>query len=366
MDGLRAVAILLVFIAHFCPSDLNGAILNRVVRRGGFGVEVFFVISGFLITYLLLVEEHVRSRIVVRLFYGRRAVRILPALVVYLTVLFVADHAGIIIVPIRDLLASLLFARNYVGTSWETGHLWTLAIEEQFYVVWPLFLVILRTPQRRITVMVALICLSPIWRQVSYRLVGGAAAVNAWRTDLRSEPLAIGALLALLLSVTRTRNVLIRSSIWTAGAASVILICVQLTGMFERPVLRAFVPTLSWISVAAIINFSIQNSRSILTSLLEWRPLVGIGRLSYSLYLWQQPFAPHLPGMTAGRLREFPINLLLAVGFALCSYYFVEQPFARLRHRLRGQPQNPSATATTFNGLAVASGAGRIRGKVVG
>jgi len=339
LDGLRAIAVLLVVLMHFCPSSASGSLWDKVVDNGGFGVEVFFVLSGFLITHLLLREEKAAGRISIRLFYARRALRILPPLVLYLAFLYLACMAGAIEVPITDLFAGLLFCRNYVGTSLETGHLWTLAIEEQFYLLWPITLVLIKSVRFRLLFTAGFVCLSPFWRHLTIRLASDPSAINQLRTDLRIEPLAIGALLALLLSIPLARGFLTRPFIrglWIAALAMVFLCAVLLTNTLDVPIMRAFTPTLSWVCVAAIINCSIHDPTDWLTSMLELRPLVWLGTLSYSLYLWQQPFAPYVGGgASPAWFRESPINLLFAFSLAVFSFYCVERPIFSLRSRLR-------------------------------
>ncbi len=119
LDGLRGIAVLLDLLLHYCPHTATRTVLDRIIRRGGFGVEVFFVLSGFLITDLLLREERAHGHISIRLFYARRALRILPPLLLLLIFLAVARGWGGIQTPVRDLFAGLFFFRNYAGTSGE-------------------------------------------------------------------------------------------------------------------------------------------------------------------------------------------------------------------------------------------------------
>jgi peptidoglycan/LPS O-acetylase OafA/YrhL len=309
------------------------------VSRGGFGVEIFFVLSGFLITHLLLREETASGHISIRLFYARRSLRILPPVLCFLAVLAAAKAAGAIAVPTSDLVAGLLFIRNYDGTSAETGHLWTLAIEEQYYLLWPFLLLFVRGPWARIVLTWAYVVLAPFWIQLNFRWAGGADNVNSWRTDLRMAPLAVGSLLALLPAVPWGGRVLEHRFVRGFGAAVAatgLLGIVLLTDTLHLPVLRAFLPTVSWLCVAVIINCLTRNPESWPTRVLGTQPVVWIGTLSYSLYLYQQPFAPNVPGSGPDLFRQFPVNLCCVAVLAVASYYVVEQPLLSLRGKLRG------------------------------
>jgi peptidoglycan/LPS O-acetylase OafA/YrhL len=335
LDGLRAVAVVLVLFAHYGYTQHAGSLFDRLVEHGGFGVEMFFVLSGFLITFLLLREESSHGAISLRRFYARRAIRILPPLFFYLAVLLVATLLGYLFVPIEDLLAGVLFVRNYFGTSGETQHLWSLGIEEQFYLAWPA-LVVLLGQRWRVVFAVAAVALLPVWMNLSYVMAGGGENVNNWRTDLRLLPLMVGVLLALVLSSQAGRKSLtapLITSSWVACAALVLVCLSVFTATFDIRIVRAFSPLISCFGVALIINYCVNRGDSWPTRLLEISVVAWLGRLSYSLYIWQQLFAPVVEPTTW--YRAFPINLVGAFVCAMFSYYIVEQPLLRLRERLR-------------------------------
>lgn len=338
LDGLRAIAVFLVLLGHFCPPHATGTFFDGVIARGGFGVEIFFVLSGFLITHLLLKEEQTIGIISLPLFYARRTLRILPPLMFYCFILWGLSRTGIVAVPESDLMAGLLFVRNFFGSSPETTHLWTLAIEEQFYILWPLFLLLLASRTKRIIGCTLLVCLLPIWRQLNYILAGGAMHANSWRTDLRVEPMVIGALLALLLTSSKAKKVLTASRL-THGFVALVSVAIiwmmQFTPIGAFPGVRFIAPTLSSVCVALIINCSVNRPQSYQNQFLELRPLAYIGQLSYSVYLWQQLFSPHVTGAENTWFREFPINLAFTISLALFSYYGIERSLFSLRRRLR-------------------------------
>ncbi|WP_414737977.1 acyltransferase family protein [Gemmata algarum] len=348
LDGLRAAAVILVLLSHFADPPASVPIVARAIQAGGFGVEIFFVLSGFLITYLLIKEERSIGRISLSLFYARRSLRILPPLIAYLTALAAATIAGWINIPPIDLWASLLFIRNYFGSTPETGHLWTLAIEEQYYLLWPALLVLVHNFRFRIGITAAFVFLSPLWIQLCYRWADGAEHINSWRTDIRLAPLAVGSLLAMVLATHRGHWFLSRSTVrgvWIATVAITTLIVVQLTSALDVPIIRAYRATISWLAVAILINCLIHDSRAVLTRLAQRKPIVWIGHLSYSIYLWQQPFAPHVTGADQSVwYRAAPVNIAFAISCDIASYYIIERPLMSLRKRLQPIANDQSRT----------------------
>jgi peptidoglycan/LPS O-acetylase OafA/YrhL len=315
LDGLRAVAVSLVFFQHFYQFPKDQSVLHRVSDQGGFGVEIFFVLSGFLITYLVLREERGTGSISLKLFYARRALRILPPLVLFLFAISLGTTLGVINVPAADIAASLCFLRNYVGDSPETGHLWTLAIEEQFYLIWPITLIVVKSFHLRLFIGSAIIVLTPFWTYVYIQKIGHGQPFNSWRTDLRFSPLAVGGLLALLLTNTTGARILtsrIVCNFYLCVGAIAFISLNLLTDVFNMPVVKGFRSTFNTIAVALIINCLIHGRAWMIGSVMESRIFIWVGTLSYSLYLWQQPFAPNLPRSTLTWYKQFPVGLTWA------------------------------------------------------
>lgn len=325
LDGLRGIAVLMVVVGHFASGDR--AILDKL----GLGVDIFFVLSGFLITYLMLRDEMLHGNISLPGFYIRRGLRILPPLLLYLGVLGLFCLAGAIEVPATDFLAGIFFFRNYVGASALTGHLWSLAIEEQFYLVWPLALVLLRSPRARVGVVLTIVIASPFWRHLWILLVGVEKLGGFHRTDFRLDPIATGALLAIILSHSRWRKVVENRFMLSAWPIIVSLAFLAWTifGDTNIRVLRAFVGSLSCLSVAVIINAGIRRSW-LLSPILDSWPLAWLGTISYGLYLWQQPFA-RLGAVDVPWFQQFPANVVLSLACTLVSFYCLEKPLMALR-----------------------------------
>ncbi len=179
LDGIRALAVGLVLFEHSVVFDQFSHLYSVGLNAGHTGVALFFVLSGYLITTLLLREEQRTSFISLRLFYIRRALRLFPVLWVYLFVVALFTLAGWLPHnPWHSFVSSLFYFRNVVGRGHETDQLWSLSIEEQFYILWPLVLIGLpkRNRARLVVAMGVLICIT-LWR--IYAAKTGLASVGA-------------------------------------------------------------------------------------------------------------------------------------------------------------------------------------------
>ncbi len=338
LDGLRGVSILLVMLLHTAQSPFfpDWLLLKAIATRGGFGVDIFFVISGFLITSLLLNEERKFETIDLKRFYLRRAFRILPPAFVYLSMVLAFGMLGWISINGRELLASAFFFRNFIsGGTIETAHFWTLSIEEQFYLFWPFVLFFLKSPDKRLKAAIVLVLLAPCWRQINYYFFS-AESVNPWRTDLRYDPLLVGCVVALLRERVGARRVLQSRPLNTdlAFSVCVLLVIGSLTDFsFSLPgEVRFAFGILRILLVALILNYLVNAHGRFFDRFFRMGWLVYLGKLSYSLYIWGQLFCYHYePGV----VRNFPQNVFFALLAAALSYHVVEQPFLRWRERLK-------------------------------
>jgi peptidoglycan/LPS O-acetylase OafA/YrhL len=295
LDGLRAVSILLVMFAHW---GLTASVpyLNRLPAQqfkyfGSLGVSIFFVISGFLITTLLRVEKRKTSTISLKNFYLRRVLRIFPAYYAYLAALCVFAAIGFIAVTPRDLIMSALYVRDYFpqATDW-TNHTWSLAVEEQFYLIWPIMF-----HTRADTLLFG--CLLALTR-----LDAGAIALHR-RLDRLNGP-AVAALVLFVLSPV-------------------------LYYRFHGGYLIVAGYTLDNACIALLLIWAIDHRKSLAGRILNWKPVAAIGTLSYSLYLWHVIFISPFRGATI----PFPLNVILTFVLAWCSFTFIEMPFNGLRRR---------------------------------
>jgi peptidoglycan/LPS O-acetylase OafA/YrhL len=329
LDGWRAISILLVIVhhSHFrVSSPLLQRGLNEFSLLGKVGVNIFFAISGLLICSRMLDEEAKYGSISIRKFYLRRAFRILPAAFTYL--LFVGLLARVLGVTWLGWLSSLLFFRNYVLTEpwkiWYTAHFWSLAVEEHFYLLLPGLLAFVRRRRALLLGMMALIV--AVWR--SY-YVSSFKLSPEQHTDTVLDALLIPAMLIVL---AKDRLYFATFARYLKPATTIALAIAYL-GLLLIHV--PFYLALRSLVLPLLLLSTCLNDETILGRMLEWAPLRWLGRLSYSLYLWQQLFFYGWdPGSPLGRMQQFPLNILLAMACACASYYLLELPLVRYSHKI--------------------------------
>ncbi|MBE7448494.1 MAG: acyltransferase [Kofleriaceae bacterium] len=332
LDGLRAVSIALVLVSHLVGTPrfpVDARALGAVGDIGYLGVRVFFVISGFLITSLLL-AEHARTRTVsLRGFYVRRFWRIFPAFYAFVAVMAVAWAAGALRLSWSDLVAATTYTMNYhYDRSWELGHIWSLSVEEQFYLLWPA-LFLLAGPRRVVPVAVAMIALAPALRALAWFVAPARDDVILEAYPCVMDAIAAGCLLAAVrprLDRSATYLRFLRSP-WFALVPAIV-IAANLPAWFALEYTTHI--TIMNLGVALCVDRCVRFPDGWTGRALNAAPLVWLGGLSYSLYLWQEPFLnPH--GRMA--INTFPLNLALAVACALASSYLIERPILAWRAR---------------------------------
>ena len=356
IDGLRALAVAAVIAFHLSPDAVPGGFL---------GVDTFFVVSGYLITSLLLAEHAADGRIGLRAFWARRARRLLPALLLVLCVVAVAVAVWW---PAEDLarirgdaLAGLGYVANWrfiaSGDSYfdlATGpsplrHLWSLAIEEQFYVVWPLVaaLCLRRSPR-----LLGGVCVVGSVASVAAMVAVGAGDRGYYGTDTRASALLVGGALAVGL---RHRPVAVPRWLAPAGTAALVL-CGAAWWVAGESAMWLFdfgfplYALLTALTIAAVVR----ATDSPLARVLATPPLVFVGKISYGLYLWHWPaivlLTPDRVGLDGVALGAFRLGVTV-VG-TLVSYWLIERP-VRFGTLVRGRVA-AVATGGAFAGTAVA------------
>ena len=346
LDGMRAIAVLLVIWHHFMRGFYSSeeAYAGSISRLGAFGVDIFFAISGFIITRLL-VEEFFRSgRIHLGAFYVRRAFRILPPCFLYLAVVAVTGQfrSGL------EILGSVFFFRNYIPDTLaadQTKHLWSLAVEEHFYLLWPLVLgvILARAGRKQAPVVAGWFAIGfGLWRvaNAQYGLPQRWMPLipEHFRTDLRLDALMWGCVAALVLSDERQRQRIQGGfrqwMFWLMAAA-----CVACTVIYSQL-------TSLWLAmlIPAALAGASQHPRWSVTRFLDLPWMQYLGRISYSLYLWQQIFLR--PGWEPAGLIAAPWNLLAIAVVSVASYKFLEKPCITVGRRIsdRLRPQRPAAS----------------------
>lgn len=337
LDGLRAISILLVLVGHLEGTRHIGRLpfIHFFGDLAHFGVTVFFVISGFLITSLLIKEHEKSGSISLKLFYARRALRIFPASFNYIGIIALLSLAGLVTVARSDFIAALTYTVNYlVHPAWHLGHLWSLSVEEQFYLLWPLTFAVVK-PRKAIWVAAAFIFLGPASRALNWVFFRHTELYDLAMFPMVADSLASGCLLA------ATRRWL-ESQSWYLGlfspAKSLVMVAMILVTNRYMQYTIVYVAGTALINVllAILIHRSVVCAGDRVGRCLNWSPVAFVGVLSYSLYLWQQPF---LDRASSSWLAAFPQNLIFTFLAALGSYLLLEKPLMRLRSRLRAIPE---------------------------
>ncbi len=336
LDGLRICAISLVVLSHLVPNEEVPRFIARNWRLGGLGVTIFLLLSGFVVTRLLLRTEQKKGRISLGDFYRRRWWRLLPPIVLFVLVCFGLHAMGWMKFSGKELLASLTFTRNLVQGDYYTGHLWSLGVQEQFYLVWPALLIF--TPARfRLPVVVVLVVLQPVWAQICFRWFPPAQGI--FRTDLRVLPLLVGAALALAHEQSGLRDRLRHP--WLAHPGLFLLAFAAVVAMRYDLFLGPYGMwrMAEYLCLALMMNQLVVSPNSLTARFLALPLMVWLGQQAYQIYLWQQIF------VTNGKLpfQFFPLNVLLLAAVAATTFFLVEKPLIRLRaryeERRNGKPQ---------------------------
>ena len=340
LDGLRALSVLIVFLHHTGLAPLHG---------GWVGVDLFFVLSGYLITGILVREYSERGSIDLRRFYARRAWRLFPALAgLLLAVGLYLFLVGPLLDPFMELVPALFYVMNWVRAfelhdAVLTGHTWSLAIEEQYYLLWPILLgALLAGPQgrrRAIAVLAILIALTLIWRwQVaSLRQIDGSSPRIIYGFDTHADGLLVGGLIALV--PHRVRTVLAYA--WLVALVYFAWIVLSPTGDATGLTVGGYTLT-SWAGGILIAKIA-TDQNGLLVRALEARPLVLLGMVSYGFYLWHYPVVQIVLygnideiGAFFGSL-PFPRVSMLVTTFALslvltmASWFAIEKPLLKAR-----------------------------------
>ena len=355
IDGLRTFAVMLVIVYHFRPDVLPG---------GSIGVDVFYTISGFVITRLLIAEYARTGGISLRQFYRRRWLRLIPALLVVC-----ALTAVLTLAPVQSFRngwsAALLAAASlvnivraaqpgaYSGVTAPLGHTWSLGVEEQFYLLWPPVLASLlhRLSSRAVLVSAGVLAAVPVfWRFHLWQATAAHRIYNG--PDTRADQLLAGAVLAILLarlhagSPWRARLRTWSMRLWVPAVVLLALIIWQVPITGNSP-WEASVYTVGFLVIAllTVVLLACVELRpdAPLNRMLSLAPLVWVGRnLSYGLYLWHYPLMHLLSDLGVGRML-FPSTLLATFIMATASYYLVEEPCRRLKSRRRVRGPVPAA-----------------------
>lgn len=345
LDGLRAMSILFVILGHASQSFGNPHIKTLLSRLSQFGVCVFFVISGYLITTLLHREAEKRGRVSLPRFYLRRTLRIFPPYYAYLALVALGVGIGLWSIPADGRWwPAFAYVTNLFPTRfWLLSHSWSLAIEEQFYLTWPIVLatcVRLRGTTRGSQLSYRIACAAllamPVLRVVVYEMTRD----GIFTENVIFDYVAAGSALALFQysgAWDRGRSLLasaLRSGLTPLAAALALTLHVFFASGMRWTFaldLVLIIPVEAML-LALFVAWSVHNKHHPIGRILNLRVLRIVGIGSYSLYLWQQMFL----GTESPMPESMPIlvRILAAAACASLSYWLVERPSLRLRSRL--------------------------------
>lgn len=340
LDGLRCFSILFVLLEHlgfknylYNFLDVNIADKISMAISGKTGVAIFFVISGYLITSILLREKQATKKIDFKNFFIRRILRLFPAFFVFMMVLIcffilTGRHSQNIF---QAWFISFIYLYNFVPFGSlrvsEIGHTWSLAIEEQFYLVWPLIINFIKLQ----TVKLGLIVLFFIFivLKIGYDTLPISSIYESYRLTI---PGAFPVILGCFVAFVSDRDIKKTSSY------TLLLGFILFFNAFWMPVNAILLPHLNFflqpVGVALIIDYIVRHKASKFVMFFEVPIFIWMGRLSYSIYLWQGLFLKNGPGSSYW-IQQFPQNLALTFLCATVSFYFIEKKFISLKNKYR-------------------------------
>nr|MCS3814155.1 peptidoglycan/LPS O-acetylase OafA/YrhL [Mucilaginibacter sp. X4EP1] len=332
LDGLRAISIIIVVISHLFKVGWSKYF------DGEMGVEIFFVISGFLITTLLLKEKVKFGKVSLKQFYIRRALRIFPVAYLYLFSLLILT----IVFNLNTTLKMFLSAGAYIvniplihGKNWQTAHFWSLSVEEQFYLIFPFFLI--RNPNRflifiatflLVLPLIVLVGILPLNFYNSHLFIHKFIRLFAFLFALGTASILIGAAISILLF----KEVIILKwpSIYFLSFFIFVLAIVIRYQDFLNDYVREYIFALL-IGYTIILNLKKDNFFSVI---LNHPLMIKLGVLSYSIYVWQQLFTNEQPWSGQFKYSDnILLNLFVLFIVAYCSYNFYERKFLKLKRR---------------------------------
>lgn len=365
-DGMRAISVALVIATHSGVLRwLEGAgVLNDVTLtafQGYTGVQVFFVLSGFIITYLMIREQRATGRVRLKAFFIRRALRILP---LYYLALAVTIMASLWISPIvsqESVLFAATFTTNFIPRAWYStslGHTWSLAVEEHFYLIWPLAVILLARYRwdrlllwllgacAGLTVLGALL-LSSTYLVEHFRVLG-------W-TPISGIHIAMGCAAAIF--STGPQYATARSRLLSPSRAAWVPVILFVLSLFLQQASELAGTLLRTVAIAHFVSWVFMHQSSRVVRMLSHPVLVYLGTISYGLYIWQGFFLSTGPYRASG--QAWPpspqVGVLLVLLVAPLSYHLFEKPILSLKARLvsgsrtgeRTAGHNASGTTTT-------------------
>jgi peptidoglycan/LPS O-acetylase OafA/YrhL len=350
LDGIRAISVLIVVLGH---SGLQALV------PGGLGVTIFFFLSGYLISTLMLAEHERSGGLNILNFYARRVFRLMPPLVITLAIAYGLTYSGLLAGAItsKGLAAQLLYFANYYGLFFDpgntipdgTGILWSLAVEEHFYIFYPLLMtLLLGRPLRPRTIgaLLGIVCLLVLaWRIHLVQSAGFVPDRTYYASDTRIDSIVYGCILALVMNPARQpqRPGSMSLAQWAvlATAAAALL----LTLVYRDPTFRETTRySIQGLALMPIFYFAVRYSDNQLFRRLNSPWIMTLGTYSYAIYLIHyvviRLIDNNVPAVAEKSFILFPIALLISIAFAAAIERFVEPYFRQLRRKFRPELAN--------------------------
>jgi peptidoglycan/LPS O-acetylase OafA/YrhL len=346
LDGIRGLAAMTVFVAHAGLGD---------VVPGGFGVTVFFFLSGYLITSLLRLEYERTGRISLKNFYLRRIYRIIPPMYLVLTASILLGVAGLVshaMTP-QALVAQFAHLTNYYdlavgseGFAPGTALMWSLCVEEHFYLLFPLgvSMLFVRFKYERVAAILLLICaMALMWRCVLVAALGVSDLYTYEATDTRLDSILFGCILGVWCNPALDKPFALlegRARVWLAGAAVLLLVSFLFRDPFFRQTFRY---SMQGIALLPLFYCAVRYCHSPIFSWLESRPMRALGLISYTFYLTHVVCISLVHRLHMGRLWEAAASFVATISVSTVMYLLVERHMAVLRRRLHASGRSKAA-----------------------
>ncbi|HEV8429618.1 MAG TPA: acyltransferase [Pyrinomonadaceae bacterium] len=361
LDGVRGIAVLSVVMGH-AQGLIFAHSIGPLDFSGGFiGVDIFFVLSGFLITSLLLNEYQTSSgNISLKNFYIRRSLRLLPGLLVFLLAMLAYSRFALSPKVARDTLkftgVVILYVTNWVRAfEWLPGsdllgHLWSLAVEEQFYLIWPPLLLVLlrlRIPRHSLTILVGGLIVLAVLHRVNLLIRGGFWEGRIYLgSDTRADSLLMGCLVAMvhqwrMLPDGKVFNRVMRA-VTVAAHFTLFVYFVDAFGIRTQTFFTFGLTGVAF-AVGIVILQAMRSTANPLLSVLENRFLVYVGKISYGLYLWHFFAIEITLRLPVGNPIKLVLSLLALFAISGASFYCVERPFLKLKNRFAAGAQRTAS-----------------------
>ena len=332
-DTLRAVSILMVVTAHLLPSGYEFYKTRLwIVVSGTTGVQIFFTLSGFLITTLLLKEKRKTGRINFKNFFARRLIRLLPPLILFYILVGVFMIEGSISSTWIGFLFSMFYAYNFVHHDYytvELGHTWSLGVEEQFYLTWPFVLSGLNKVSKLtvVTILFLGFCV------LSYFVFPELEISSNYHTDRwfipAAAPIIVGSYFAVL---NHFYSVKWKEKIANNLRVILLAIALFLYPLYSIEALLKVAPIIQAVGISFLLIWLVYNQDSKITKIVDNRLFRYLGQISYGVYVYQGFFFRTGPGGELA-VQHYPLNILMVIGIAVLSYEFYEKPILKLKKR---------------------------------